>query len=135
MSKVTFEECISFIHKGSVIKFREYVFDRHEKKRLTLSIDNGVVQEVFPANVRLSRETLEMYYGTELSELDYLQLSLMNCPRIVVGLGFSKEENKLNIKIIVLNKDFYQTGLQTLEITNELNVSDEPIYLQSQMLW
>lgn len=132
---MNFEKCVESIHKGSVINFKEYVLNRHEKRRLTFSIENGVVQDVLPANTKLPREVLEMYYGTELDDLDYLQLSLMNCPRIVVGLDFSQEENKLNIKVIVLNKDFYLTGLQEIEVTNEISAESEPNYLQAQMGW
>ena len=131
---MNFEECIQSLHEGSVITFKEYTLNRHEKKQLTLEIDDGVVQTVFPANERLSRETLEQYYGTELDDVDYLQLSLMNCPRVVVGLGLN-QNNELNIKILVLNKDFYNTGLQEITITNELSSTHEPNYLQSQGLW
>lgn len=131
---MNFEECVQALREGSVITFKEYILDRHERKQLTIEINDGVVQTVFPANERLSRETLNQYYGTELSDVDYLQLSQMNCPRIVVGLGLN-QNNELNIKILVLNKDFYNTGLQEIAITNELSSANEPNYLQSQRLW
>lgn len=131
---MNFEECIQNIHEGSVIDFQEYVLNRHEKKQLTLSIKDGVVQTVFPANERLSRDILEKYYGTELSNTDYLQLSLMNCPRIVVSLGLNSR-NELDVKVLILNKDFYNMGLQKIDITNELPVGNEPNYLLSQGGW
>lgn len=132
---MTFEECVNSLHKGSVINFNEYVLDRHEKRRLTLSITDGVVQEVIPANQKLDRDTLEQLYGTELDETDYLQLSQMNCPRIVVGLGLNSR-GELNIKIIILNEDFYNTHLQELNVTNEVNALDyEPNYLMAQNGW
>ena len=132
---MTFKECIDSIHKGSVISFREYVLDRHERRKLTLSITDGIVQEVFAANQKLDRDTLEQYYGTELDEIDYLQLSQMNCPRVVVGLGLNSQ-GELDIKIIVLNEDFFNTQLQELEITNEVNTSAyEPNYLMAQNGW
>ena len=132
---LSFEECIESIHAGSVISFREYVLDRHERKQLSLSISDGVVQTVFPANQQLSRETLEQYYGIELDDVDYLQLSQMNCPRVVINLGLN-QNNEIDIKILVLNKDFYNTGLQEITVTNELNLSEsEPIYLQAQKGW
>ena len=73
-----FDECIQSVHKGSVINFKEYTLNRHERKVLTLEINDGVVQEVFPANMKLNREVLEKYYGDGLDETDYLQLSQVN---------------------------------------------------------
>ena len=129
-----FEECVNSIHKGSVISFKEYVLNRHEKKQLTLSIDYGVVQAIFPANEKLSRDVLEQYYGTDLDDVDYLQLSEMNCPRIVVGLGLNSM-GAMDIKVLILNKDFYNMGLQEISITNEVEVPEEPNYLQAQRGW
>lgn len=128
---MTFDECIQSIHKGSVISFKEYTLDRHERKHLALNIEGAVVQEVFPANEALPREVLEQFYGTELAEQDYLQLSCMNCPRFVVSLGIS-EENVMDIKILVLNRDFYNMGHQEIAITNEIapeNIATEPNYV------
>lgn len=126
-----FDECIQSVHKGSVINFKEYTLNRHERKVLTLEINDGVVQEVFPANMKLNRETLEKYYGDRLDEIDYLQLSQVNCPRIVVGLGLN-QNNEMDVKILILNKDFYNMGLQELEVTNEVNISNEPNFFQFQ---
>ena len=133
---MTFEECIQSLHEGSVISFKEYTYDRHERKKLALSIEDGVVQGVFPANETLSRDVLEQYYGNELEDVDYLQLATMSCPRVVVGLGIN-ENNEMNVKILVLNKDFYNMGLQELTITNELEPQNlvEPSYLIMQGGW
>lgn len=128
---MTFDECVQSIRKGSVISFKEYTLDRHERKCLSLNIDGAIVQEVFPANETLSREVLEQYYGTELEEQDYLQLSCMNCPRFVVSLGIS-EENVMDIKILILNRDFFNMGHQEVTVTNELspeNMAYEPNYV------
>lgn len=133
---MTFEECIQSLHEGSVISFKEYTYDRHERKKLALSIEDGVVQRVFPANETLSRDVLEQYYGNELEDVDYLQLATMSCPRVVVELGIN-ENNEMNVKILVLNKDFYNMGLQELTITNELEPQNlvEPNYLMMQGGW
>lgn len=133
---MTFEECIESIHEGSVIDFKEYSLNRHDKKILSFEIDGGLVQKIMPANTPFSREFLEQYYGNELDSQDYLQLSMMNCPRFVVSLGFN-QDNELNIKIITLNKDFYNTGLQELIVTNEMDLSslNEPNYLMAQKGW
>ena len=103
---MTFDECVQSIHKGSVISFKEYTLDRHERKHLSLDIDGAMVQEVF-------------------------QLSCMNCPRFVVSLGISKE-NVMDIKILVLNRDFYNMGHQEIKVTNEVspeNMGYEPSYV------
>lgn len=126
-----FDECIQSVHKGSVINFKEYTLNRHERKVLTLEINDGVVQDVFPANTKLNREVLEKYYGDGLDETDYLQLSQVNCPRIVVGLGLN-QNNEMDVKTLILNKDFYNMGLQELEVTNEVNISNEPNFFQFQ---
>lgn len=134
---MTFDEVIQSIHKGSVISFKEYTLDRHERKHLSISIDGGVVQDVLPANETVSRDVLEQYYGVELSEQDYLQLSWMNSPRVVVSLGIT-QEGVMNIKILTLNRDFYNMGHQEIEITNELspeNIDFEPNYLLAQKGW
>lgn len=90
-----------------------------------------MVQDVFPANTKLNREVLEKYYGDGLDETDYLQLSQVNCPRIVVGLGLN-QNNEMDVKTLILNKDFYNMGLQELEVTNEVNISNEPNFFQFQ---
>lgn len=117
---MTFKECIESIHEGSVINFKEYTYDRHERKKLTLEITSAVVAAVFPANKTLSRDVLIQYYGEDLEDLEYMQLATMNCPRIVVNLGLN-ENNEMNIKVLVLNQDFYDMGLQEVDITNELD--------------
>lgn len=135
---MTFDECVQSIHKGSVVSFKEYSLDRHERKHLSLSIDGAVVHEVFPANEKLSRDVLEQYYGEELEEQDYLQLSQMNCPRVVLNLGMSEDNSSMNIKIIVLNSDFYSTGLQEVSVTNSINPNNleyEPNYFLAQKGW
>ena len=116
---MTFDECVRSIHKNSVITFREYNIDRHEHKHLSLEIDSAVVQYVIPAGESIDREKLEKLYGEGLDEVDYLQLSTMNCPRIVVGVGLD-DNNQLKLQAITLNKDFYNLGIQTIDVMNEL---------------
>lgn len=133
---MTFKECVESIHEGSVISFNEYTYDRHERKKLSLSIKDAVVAAVFPANKTLPRETLIQYYGEELEDLEYLQLATMNCPRVVVNLGLN-ENQEMNVKVLVLNQDFYDIGLQEITITNEIDPSNltEPNYLMMQGGW
>ena len=135
---MTYEECIDTIQEGSVVDFREYRLDRHEKRRLTLSIEGAIVKDIFPAGKPLSRDTLVRYYGEGLDDIDYLQLSVMNCPRIVLSLGVN-QRNELDIKIIMLNKDFFRTNLQEIDITNGVvmtnNYEIEPNYIFTQKGW
>ena len=133
---MTFEDKVASIREGSVVTYKEYTLDRHERKKETLSITDGVIQTVFNANETLDRDTLIQYYGEGLDDIDYLQLATMNCPRIVIGLGLN-QNNELDVKIIVLNKDFYNLGLQEIEVTNELDPRNlvEPNYVLSQGGW
>ena len=57
---MTYEECIDTIQEGSVVDFREYRLDRHEKRRLTLSIEDAVVKDIFPPGEPFSRDTLAL---------------------------------------------------------------------------
>ena len=133
---MTFEECVDSIHEGSVISFKEYTYDRHERKKLTLSIEDVMVVAVLPANKTLSREVLVQYYGDDLDDLTYMQLATMNCPRVVVNLGIN-QNNEMNIKVLVLNQDFYNMGLQEVKITNEVDPNNlvEPNYVLAQGGW
>lgn len=132
---MTFEECIQSIHEGSVINFKEYSLDRRERRHLSFGIEMGIVRRVFEAGEQLNRETLEEYYGTELEDVDYQQLSVMNCPRLAVQVGLNPD-NSIAIKVLILNKDFYNTKLQEIEVTNEAIMNlEEPNYLLAQKGW
>lgn len=133
---MTFKECIDSIHEGSVISFKEFTYDRHERKKMTMSVNDVVVSAVLPANEIIPRDTLVQYYGDELDDLTYMQLATMNCPRIVVNLGIN-QNNEMDIKVLVLNQDFYDMGLQEVEITNEVDPNNlvEPNYVLAQGGW
>lgn len=133
---MTFKECVDSIHEGSVISFKEYAYDRHERKKMTMSVNDVVVSAVLPANETISRDTLTQYYGDELDDLTYMQLATMNCPRVVVNLGIN-QNNEMDIKVLVLNQDFYDMGLQEVEITNEVDPNNlvEPNYVLAQGGW
>lgn len=131
---VSFEDCVQSIKEGSVVTFKEYTLDRHEQKHLSLSIDGAVVQRVFQANENLNKDTLMEIYGENLSDTDYLQLSCMNCPRIVLGLGLD-EDGQLKIKVVILNKDFYNMGSQEITVINESQIAEEPNYFKAQKGW
>ena len=85
MNKIPFNQLTTYLLPDSMITFTEFTLDRHEKKRMTLQIKDAIVHELIPSNQKLSREELELYYGEGLEDIDYLQLSSMNCLRIVLS--------------------------------------------------
>ena len=131
---MTLKEVMSQIVVGSVINFKEYVLDRHEKRILNISIEGSIVQEVIQSNTQLDRSQLENYYGTGLSDVDYLQLSSVPCPRLILNLGMN-EQHQTNIKIITLSDDFIRMGLQVVEVTSEVSLSEAPSYMSAMNLW
>lgn len=121
----SYENVISKIAVGTVINFKEYILDRRERKRLSVDIREATVQEVIPANQPMSRDLLLKYYGEELDDIVYLQLSIVNCLRIVLIVDVGEDNQPIH-KVISLNKDFYNASLQQLEILgiNAPNVFD-----------
>ena len=108
-----------------MVTFTEYSLDRHEKKHKVFDIENAVVKQVIPANVSIGREVLEEYYGKDLTDQDYLQLSCVNCIRIVLLTGL--DENSMPVyKPILFNQDYYEIGLQEIEVIG--GMVEEPIY-------
>ena len=118
----------SSIHSGSVIKFKEYSLDRHERKKLSLEIDGAVVQDIIGANQPISKDLMVRYYGEGLDDTTYLQLSSVNCMRVVLIVG-NTEDNQPIYKVILFNQDFYNLGLQEIEVINEVSLN-EPNYVQ-----
>lgn len=131
-----YEECLQQLQEGSVVTFREYVFDRHQRRKLSMEIQDGIVKEVWKANQTLPRDVLTTYYGEELEDITYMQLATSSDLRIVISLGVDVNGVE-NVKIVTVNKDFYNTGLQELEVTNEANLSNlnEPNYILMNGGW
>lgn len=131
-----YDELTNSVREGSVISFKEYTLDRHERRHISIQIDDAVVYRVIPTNKQLSREELEELYGTELDDIDYQQLSCMNCIRFVLNLGV-QQDGSMDIKIIVVNKYFYETKLQEVELLSEIDSENlyEPNYLAAQKFW
>lgn len=124
---MSFADLVHSINEGSVVTFREYSLDRHERKHLSLEIENAVVQEVWEAGSTVPLDTLEHYYGEGLDSPDLLQLSCVNSPRIVLSLGVN-ERNEMDVKIVTLVRDFFDLGLQELTVISE-GSSYEPSYV------
>lgn len=129
MNKIPFNQLTTCLLPDSMITFTEFTLDRHEKKRMTLQIKDAIVHEIIPSNQKLSREELELYYGEGLEDIDYLQLSSMNCLRIVLRIGINELEQPV-FKVISISRDFYDDGLQELEIMGA-EIKTEPNYFLS----
>lgn len=129
MNKIPFNQLTTCLLPDSMITFTEFTLDRHEKKRMTLQIKDAIVHEIIQSNQKLSREELELYYGEGLEDIDYLQLSSMNCLRIVLRVGINELEQPV-FKVISISRDFYDEGLQELEIMGA-EIKTEPNYFLS----
>ena len=129
MNKIPVNQLTTCLLPDSMITFTEFTLDRHEKKRMTLQIKDAIVHELIPSNQKLSREELELYYGEGLEDIDYLQLSSMNCLRIVLRIGINELEQPV-FKVISISRDFYDDGLQELEIMGA-EIKTEPNYFLS----
>lgn len=129
MNKIPFNQLTTCLLPDSMITFTEFTLDRHEKKRMTLQIKDAIVHEIILSNQKLSREELELYYGEGLEDIDYLQLSSMNCLRIVLRVGINELEQPV-FKVISISRDFYDDGLQELEIMGA-EIKTEPNYFLS----
>lgn len=114
---------------GSIVSYKEYVLDRHEKRHLQLEINNAVVHSIIPPNSPLNLETLEEYYGKDLEIQEYVQLSAINCLRIVLNIGVDADTQLPLYKPLLINQDFYQVGLQQIEVINSSPAPIEPNYM------
>lgn len=132
---LSFDELTTSLGVGDVIHFCEYKMDRHERLKLAMEIENGIVKEIFPPNTTLNRDQLIEIYGEELDDITYMTLSQSNCPRILVSLG-TDANGVEQVKMISISKDFYNTKQQTLEVTgNMANINYEPSYVLAQGGW
>ena len=125
---ISYSDVLSQVMKGSVITFKEYSLDMQGRKHLALEIEDSLVHDIVPANIPLSKEMLEEYYGSDLSAQDYLQLSSINCVRII--LLIATNNNHPVYKPILFNRDYYEQGLQEINVINEA-IANEPIYVNS----
>lgn len=134
--KNSFEETVSQLSVGDIIDFKEYSLDSREKKRLSIEINGAIIREVFPADTVINRDKLIEIYGEELDDADYLALSSINCPRYLLNLGLAEDGTTMNVKMITLNRDFYTMGLQTVEVSGNVNTTaPEPNYVMAQRGW
>ena len=122
---ISYHQLIQQIVPGVTLTLREYTI-RRNTRRLTLSIENSLVHDIIPANAQIGRDQLEQYYGNQLSDMDYLQLSSVNCFRAVLLIQVDESNNPV-YKPVFINQDFYESGLQEVEIICGAFL-DEPVY-------
>lgn len=108
---VKYEE-LSTIPTGSLVRYKEYKLDRHERLKLNGEIE-GTLFLFIPAGTALSADEIKTYYNIKGDE--GIQV-LSNTPhhRLVVQVGFDKQ----NIPIystINLIEYFMSEGHQTVE--------------------
>ena len=115
---ISYEEVILYLVTGEVITFKQYKLDLHENRKLMFSAQNVLIHAVIPPNSTLTRNQMDEFYGTHLTNEDYLQLAQMNCIRIIIATGVN-EYNKVTYKVINFTKDYYNTGLQEISFFNK----------------
>ena len=112
MTKVTDYDKALEVPLKSLVHFKEYALDRHERKQLLQEID-GELFTILSPEERLSADSIRVYYP-ELHESSYHSVSHSPFIRLVIQIGASK----LGIPIyrtVTLNKYFMMVGLQTVE--------------------
>ena len=133
-----FEELIKKMKPGKTINFREYTLDRHERKHESVYISNGIIRDCFPGGEIINIDRLKEIYGEELDIDDYRALSICMSPRFLISVGTDDDGNDM-VKMVTINKYFYQTGQQEVEIEGVdtmgkpqvKKTDEEPNYLQA----
>ena len=112
----------AIIPQKSFINFKEYHLDRHERKVITMEIQDMQVAALILPNVALSREQLSIYYGDSLEDTEYLAISSLNYYRVVLQITDPDHpEIGASYKVLSLNQYFMFTGLQVLEVSDHVS--------------
>lgn len=122
----SYDRLLPYLQVGVVLNFQEFTLNRREKKKLSLDTQRVVIHEVIPPNHPLDKALMMKYYGDSLADKDYLQLSMVNCLRIVVINGVDEESQPI-YQVLSINRDFYNMGLQTVDILSPVTLP-EPVY-------
>lgn len=104
---------IPSIPLGSVIHFKEYGIDSHDKKYLMNSVD-GVLSAIIPSNQPIGLEEIAMYYSRLPSEY-YYTLSVDSQHRLVLDTGTDNRGMSI-YGTIHINKYYMSVGLHELEV-------------------
>lgn len=115
------------ISPGDVITFTEYeqtpvTGRRYVRQRM----ENMLVAAVIRPGEALTRDRIEQYFGSDLSDREYLILSVSQAERIILQ---DDDENMYCISIV---DDFLSTGMQEIEFGAHVaqDTPEAPSYLQ-----
>lgn len=113
-------ERLQYIGVSSVVKYKEYILDRHENKVLTKEY-TGLLQEIYQPGYIMNIEELHQYFGEYLDNETYMQLSVVSGIRLILSCG-TDEYGEMEYKVIDINSAFLDMGLQEIEI-EESNIN------------
>lgn len=108
---MNYEEVVN-IPPNSVVKFTQFIPDRHEKKHIDF-VEEGVLFQIITPEEKLDMELIRTFYP-ETDEQDYPMLSYQPFYRLVLITGEDRLGRKIH-KTVHLNKYFMMVGLQTVE--------------------
>ena len=117
------------IPQKSVVRFKEFILDRHENKKLSKEVE-GILLTVVTPEQSLDGETLKIYYP-DMDESQHPILSLQPFYRLVLEVG----TNRLGLPVYTTvhpNKYFMMVGLQ--EVDWEENIIEVQPEIPSQIL-
>ena len=103
---------LSSIPLNSLIHFKEYELDRHDKRKLKTQVD-GTLFTVIQPEESLNKELIDLYYKG-ISESFYPSLSCSSFTRFVLMTGTDKAGMPV-YKTIELNPYYMLVKLQTVE--------------------
>lgn len=112
MTPVSYEE-LETLPVGTIVIYRDYTLDRHERKHMSSEFANLPVECVIPAGTALNRDVLELYLGKELEDEVYLASSISNNHRLVLKYSDS-QTGKETYYMVNLNPYFMDTQQQEL---------------------
>ena len=112
MTQVSYDQ-IENLSVGTIVTYRDYTLDRHERKHLSSEFANLPIESIIPAGTALNREILEVYLSKNLENEVYLVNSVSNNHRLV--LRYTDASNgKETYYIVSLNPYFMSTNQQEL---------------------
>ena len=135
---MTFKQLLSYMKPGETINFTEYTLDRHERKHVSIQIENGIIRDRFDAGEIINRDRLMEIYGEELDDQTYLELSVSMSPRFLISVGTDESGNDM-VKMLTINEYFYDTGQQVVEVIGKTHAEapkkplpgEEPNYTEA----
>lgn len=98
---------------GTVITYKRYNINRLGQKTVLQDLERHILERVITPEDKLDIETLHMYYGTELTSQDYMQLSQVNTYRLV--LYVTDDGGNQYYTVVNVDQYFLSTGYITVD--------------------